>query len=254
MAQFPVAKLLPALALCISVLTLAATAALYAATADLAPVEQSQHRDENYSAARRHLRRSLAKVRPLIDRYGYWAAAGATLTESIGIPAPGQTLLLGSSIEAARGRMNIVALVAFVTIFAIVGNSLGYAIGWWGGHWVLGKLRINAERQRRLEELFARRGGTVVLLGRFIDGLRQLNGIVAGMMRMPWPTFTAYNIAGAVLWTGIWGLGPYYLGRRTYVFIAFYHHHRALVFLIGVTAILLLLGYAFRGRFLKTAA
>ena len=217
------------------------TAPVYPDASNSTPSLQSApNRDENRGAAARHLRRSLTRVRPLVDRYGYWAAAGAILIEGIGIPAPGQTLLLASSVEAGRGRMNVVALILVVAFAAVIGNSIGYVIGRWGGRYVLGKFRLNPERQQRLETLFERRGATVVLLGRFVDGLRQLNGIVAGMMRMPWPRFTTFNIVGALLWTGIWGLGPYYLGRRTYLFIAFYHHHRGLVFLIGVIAILLL--------------
>jgi membrane protein DedA with SNARE-associated domain len=150
--------------------------------------------------------------------------------------------------------MNIAVLVSVVAVFAAVGNSIGYAIGRWGGRYVLNKFRINPERQRRIEELFARRGGTVVLLGRFVDGLRQLNGIVAGTMGMPWPRFTAFNIAGALLWTAVWGFGPYYLGRRTYMFIAFYHHHRGFVFAGGVVALVALLAFAFRDRILKPSS
>ena len=241
------------LAALLVVFTAALTPGVYGQVTDSRPAaEPSSNADSNHVRVR-HLRTSLRRVRPLIDRYGYWAAAVGILIEGIGIPAPGQTLLLASSIEASRGRMNIAAVFSFVTVFAIIGNSIGYAIGRWTGRHVLGKFRINPERQRRLEELFDRRGGTVVLLGRFVDGLRQLNGIVAGIMRMPWPRFTAFNVAGALLWTGIWTFGPYYLGRRAYLFVAFYHHHRLLVFLIGITAIVLLLGYAFRGRLLKTA-
>jgi membrane protein DedA with SNARE-associated domain len=51
----------------------------------------------------------------------------------------------------------------------------------------------------------------LVLFGRFFDGPRQLNGIAAGILEMHWVRFTLFNLAGAALWVGLWGLGVYYL-------------------------------------------
>jgi membrane protein DedA with SNARE-associated domain len=53
----------------------------------------------------------------------------------------------------------------------------------------------------------------LVLVARFLDGLRQLNGMVAGMLAMPWRVFTGFNLLGALLWTGVWGLGTYWLDK-----------------------------------------
>ena len=213
-----------------------------------APAGQNASADSEIdrSPAARHFRASLARVQPLLMRYGYWAATAATLAEGVGVPMPGQTLLVAGAVEAAKDRMNIAWLLFLVTASAILGNSLGYAIGYWGGRFVLNKLKVNRRRQQYLEELFKRRGGCVILFGRFVDGLRQLNGIVSGTMKMPWWSFTAYNIAGALLWTGAWGLGSYYLGRRIHFLAGFFHHHHALLFVMGLTALLALLIYLLR--------
>jgi membrane protein DedA with SNARE-associated domain len=191
----------------------------------------------------RRFERSLAEVEPLVARYGYGASVAAVTIEGVGIPAPGQTLLMASALEAAAGRMNIGLVLCLVTAAATVGNSLGYAIGRWGGRAVLEKLKVNRERQQHLEDLFRRRGGAVIVLGRFVDGLRQLNGIVAGILEMPWWTFTAYNVAGAMLWTGAWGLGTYYLGKDMHIFAAAFHRHRTLLFVLGVIAFAGLIAY-----------
>jgi len=82
-------------------------------------------------------------------------------------------------------------------------------------------------------------------LARFVDGLRQLNGIISGVMKMPWWTFTAYNVGGALLWTFAWGLGTYYLGRDIRFIAAFFHRHRAFLFALSVTTLLALLVYFF---------
>ncbi len=191
----------------------------------------------------RHFRGALARVQPLLMRYGYWAAVFAVMAEGVGVPMPGQTLLLAGGVEAAAGRMNIVWLLFLVTAAAVLGNSLGYGIGYWGGRFVLNKFKVNPQRQQQLEKLFMRRGGVVILFGRFVDGLRQLNGILSGTMKMPWWSFTSYNVAGALLWTATWGLGSYYLGRRIHFIAGFFHHHHGLLLLLGLIALLALLFY-----------
>jgi membrane protein DedA with SNARE-associated domain len=204
---------------------------------------------EHYrSATREDFKRSLAKVRPLLERYGYRAAFAAVMVEGVGIPTPGQTLLMASALEAAQGQMNIVLLLFLVTTAATLGNSIGYAMGRWGGRMVLDKLKVNSRRQQRLDDLVKRHGGLVILLARFLDGLRQLNGIVAGMMRMPWWTFTAYNVSGAILWTCAWGLGSYYLGRDVHVIAGFFHRHRWSLYVAGVIVFLAIVLYLLRLR------
>jgi membrane protein DedA with SNARE-associated domain len=213
-----------------------------------APGEASAAADHQQSAAVRRFERSLARVQPLLQRYGYGAAFAAVMVEGMGIPTPGQTLLMAGALEAAEGRMSIALLLILVTTAATVGNSIGYAIGRWGGRRALNKLNVNPQRQQRLDDLFKRRGGVVILLARFLDGLRQLNGIVAGVLQMPWWTFTAYNVAGAVLWTCSWGLGTYYLGRDIHFIAAFFHRHRPLLLVLGGVAFAALLVYLLRSR------
>ena len=203
---------------------------VYASAEDSTGVPQHQ-------TGLRGFERAIARVQPLIARYGYGAAALAAFVEGIGIPLPGQTLLIATALEAAMGRLSISLTLVIVTFAGTLGNSAGYAIGRWGGRTVLNKLQVNVGRQERLDAFFKRRGGLVILIARFIDGLRQLNGIVAGISRMPWWTFTAYNVAGAILWTFTWGLGAFYLGRDIHrIAGAAQRHHKALFF-IGAVAL-----------------
>jgi membrane protein DedA with SNARE-associated domain len=214
----------------------------------VAPGDESNPRSDFRSRAERRFERSLARVEPLLERYGYGASFVAVMVEGIGIPTPGQTLLIASAIEAARGRMNIVLLLFLVTTAATLGNSIGYAIGRWGGRALLLKFRVNPERQQRTEDFFKRRGGMAILFARFLDGLRQLNGIVAGILKMPWWRFTVYNIAGAILWTCSWGLGTYFLGRDMHSIAAFLHRHRPFLFVLSIAALASLVVYLLRYR------
>lgn len=204
--------------------------------------------DHGVDRARKRFERYLARAQPLLQRYGYSAVAVTVMAEGVGIPTPGQTLLLAGALEAAKGQLNIAWLLFLAIAAAIIGNSVGYAVGRWGGRAVLKKLKVNATRQQRFEDIFARRGGIVILVARFVDGLRQFNGIVAGMMHMPWWTFTAYNTAGAVLWSCVWGLGTYYLGRDIHVIADVFHRHRRLLYALSAAALIILLAALLRYR------
>ena len=125
-----------------------------------APSGASVPADHQQSAAVQRFERSLARVQPLLQRYGYGAAFAAVMAEGMGIPTPGQTLLMAGALEAAEGRMSIALLLILVTTAATLGNSVGYAIGRWGGRVALDKLKVNPQRQQHLDDLFKRRGGS----------------------------------------------------------------------------------------------
>jgi membrane protein DedA with SNARE-associated domain len=160
------------------------------------------------------LDQAVARVQPVLDRYGYLVVFLTILVEGVGIPAPGQTFLIAASLSAAHGNLSLVWVLISACLAAGLGNSLGYLLGRWGGRHLLARFKVRGDRLERLEEKFRRYGGGVVLVARFFDGLRQLNGIVAGMLAMPWKIFTGFNVLGAILWTGVWGLGAYFLDQE----------------------------------------
>lgn len=164
--------------------------------------------------AKRSLAHAIAEARPLLDRYGYAASFGAVMVEGMGIPAPGQTLLVASALDAAKGGLNIGSLLALTTLAAVLGNSIGYWLGRWGGKTLLDRIKVNPRHQQKMERFYNQYGGWVIVIGRFVDGLRQLNGMVAGILEMPWRRFMIFNVLGAVLWTSAWGLGTYLLERN----------------------------------------
>ena len=194
----------------------------------------------------RGLEKTLAKVQPLLDRYGYPAVFLAIMVEGIGLLAPGQTLLIAAALTAARGGLNIVWVLIVAGVAAIVGNTLGYLIGRLGGRPLLHKIKVNERHLQKMEGYFTRYGGGLVLIARFFDGLRQLNGIVAGMLKMPWQVFTTFNILGAVLWTGVWGLGAYLLKKKIAIFHLTFRKMEPWVAAVCVLSFLALLIYLLR--------
>ncbi|SDT71892.1 DedA family protein [Actinoplanes derwentensis] len=172
----------------------------------------------------------LHSVAPILDRWGYLAIGGVIVVESFGVPAPGQTIMVAGSIYAGYGRMNIflVALISFAT--AVIGDNIGYWIGLRGGRRIVhrwGKyIFVTPARLAKAEEFFARRGNRIIVVARFIDGLRQLNGVIAGITRMPWRTFLLYNAIGAALWVGFWCTLAYFLGSNLVMIMGQVHKYQ----------------------------
>jgi membrane protein DedA with SNARE-associated domain len=125
--------------------------------------------------------------------------------ESMGIPLPGETILVIAAVAAGAGKLVAwqVALVAWAG--AVIGDNIGYGLGHHYGErfWSLPGIRRHATRERvdRVEGFFARRRGwVVVFVARFIAILRIFAGPVAGISRMRWPSFFLANAGGAAAW------------------------------------------------------
>jgi membrane protein DedA with SNARE-associated domain len=180
-------------------------------------------------------------VAPILDRWGYLAVAGVIGVESFGVPAPGQTIMVAAAIYAGAGRLNIFAVAGIAFVAAVLGDNIGYWIGIRGGRRIVhrwGKyIFVTPERLARAERFFARRGNRIVVVARFIDGLRQLNGVIAGITKMPWRTFLIYNAIGAALWVGFWTTVSYLLG--THIVEVVEHAHRYKWWAVAIVVIAL---------------
>jgi membrane protein DedA with SNARE-associated domain len=163
----------------------------------------------------------LASLAPVLNQYGYLAVGGLIMLEDFGIPLPGETILIAAAVYAGAGRLNIVIVGLVAVLAAVIGDNIGYLIGHFGGRALVlryGKyVLLTSERLDKAEGFFARNGGKVVVFARFIEGLRQANGIVAGTVRMPWRRFLAFNALGAVLWVGVWASAGYLAGNHIQV-------------------------------------
>ncbi|MGH8224765.1 MAG: DedA family protein [Gammaproteobacteria bacterium] len=158
-----------------------------------------------------------AHITPYLQQYGYPILFAIVLVESFGIPAPGQTLIITAALLAATGHLNLWAVLITAFAAAVLGDSIGYMLGRRGGRRLLlrygGWVGLNRHRFRRLNKHFGRYGGWFVTFARFFDVLRQINGILAGTVDMPFYRFLLFNAIGAALWVSLWGFGSYYLGR-----------------------------------------
>jgi membrane protein DedA with SNARE-associated domain len=186
----------------------------------------------------------------LATRYGYLGVAATVFVEGFGVPAPGETAIIAGAGAAGHGRLNVVAVAMVAFAAAVCGDSLGYLIGRTGGRRLVlrwGRLvRLTPERFARVEAFMGRHGPKVVAGARFVEGLRQLNGIVAGATGMPWPRFVLFNAAGAALWVSMWSTLGYVAGDHWQAITAVVHRYEPYVVAVLVAAGLALLWWRLR--------
>jgi membrane protein DedA with SNARE-associated domain len=150
-----------------------------------------------------------ATLAPLLDHYGYLAVAALLFLENLGAPiVPGETMLVAGAIYAGTGRLNVVALGVVAVVASVAGGLGGWVIGRFGGRALALRygryVFLTPARLDKAEAFFTSRGAIVITFARFFEGLRQANGIIAGITEMPWARFLLFNGLGAVLWVGVW--------------------------------------------------
>lgn len=159
---------------------------------------------------------SLLNVDHLVEVAGYPLLFVLVMSESGGVPIPGETALITAAVLASRGKLQIEWVIALAATGAIVGDNIGYLIGRKGGRWLLERPgRFHRQRREVLrigEPFFERHGPKAVFFGRFVLGLRVWASWLAGATRMHWRSFVLWNALGGICWaTGI-GLLAYFLG------------------------------------------
>jgi membrane protein DedA with SNARE-associated domain len=153
----------------------------------------------------------------LLSQYGYAAVLLFVMIESLGVPFPGETMVITGALYAGVTHNLVVWVIwAAAAAGAIVGDNIGFAIGHWGGYRLLrrygSKVRLDEAKLKVGRLVFDRHGGKVVFFGRFISILRTYAAFLAGTNRMSYWRFFAFNAAGGIVWSGIYALGFYYAG------------------------------------------
>ncbi|MFF3975179.1 DedA family protein [Streptomyces sp. NPDC001828] len=139
--------------------------------------------------------------------------------ESLGIPLPGEIVLVSSALLASQqGHINPLVLGACATAGAVIGDSIGYAIGRKGGRPLLAWLgrkfpkHFSEGHVAMAERSFQKWGMWAVFFGRFIALLRIFAGPLAGVLHMPYWKFLIANVLGGICWAGGTTAVIYYLG------------------------------------------
>jgi membrane-associated protein len=148
---------------------------------------------------------------------GYAAVFALIAVETMGVPVPAETALIAAALLANHGEMDIGTLIVLASAAAILGDNVGFAIGRrYGRRLFLFRGPLLHHRRKLLEHgepFFAKHGPKAVFLGRWVSGLRIASAWLAGMNRMPWPTFLFWNALGGIAWATSVSLSIYFLGH-----------------------------------------
>lgn len=159
-------------------------------------------------------------VEPAFISVGYLIIAAAVLMERsvfVGLLVPGDLILALGGVYAAQHKMDLVGVIIVGILAAIVGESLGFWLGRRWGHRLLSKIPILKRLAGQLadaETYFRRHGGKTVFIGRYATAIGAFVPFTAGMGRMSYRRFLAFDVPAIVIWaTGISIFG-YFFGRN----------------------------------------
>jgi len=151
---------------------------------------------------------------------GYLLIGTAVLLERsilIGLVIPGDVILAIGGIQAARGEASLAIVIALGIGAAIVGESAGYWLGRRFGRTIIGKIPVVRGLGRKIDEverLFDRHGGKTVVIGRYATAAGAFVPFVAGMGRMRYPRFVAFDVPSVIVWGVAITLVGFFLGEN----------------------------------------
>lgn len=162
----------------------------------------------------------------LFATYGTWVYAIVFLivfceTGLVVTPfLPGDSMLFALGAFAAQGSLDIVVLGIGLTVAAIAGDSVNYALGKLFGQRLLENPKQKLFKRSHYEKahgFYAKYGGKAIILSRFVPIVRTFAPFVAGVAKMDYKKFLAYNVIGGIVWVVLFLLGGYWLGTLPWV-------------------------------------
>lgn len=153
----------------------------------------------------------------LFGRFGYAALFVGVFLENLGIPIPGETVLLAAGFFCKQGTLRLGFVIPLAIAAAIFGDNFGYWIGRKGGRRFVEKrgkyIGLSPKRLANVEKYFREHGARTIFFARFISGLRVVAALAAGVTHVPWSRFLLFNAAGAVAWGTAIALLGYLFGQ-----------------------------------------
>ncbi|ESA35365.1 membrane protein [Leptolyngbya sp. Heron Island J] len=160
---------------------------------------------------------SLETIEALAQDYGYWAIFFGIMLENMGLPLPGETVTLVGGFLAGSEELLYRWVLSSAIAGAVLGDSMGYWIGFYGGWPLLLKLgslfRIDEAALVNIREQFSQNADKAVIFGRFVALLRIFAGPLAGIAQMPYWKFLLCNLLGASLWGTAMVTLAFFVGR-----------------------------------------
>jgi membrane-associated protein len=179
----------------------------------------------------------------LIRWGGYAVLVAIVFTETgllIGCFLPGDSLLITAGLVAASGALDLWLLMFLLSAAAIIGDQVGYAIGYRVGPVLFTReksLLFNPGHVERTREFYERHGAKTIVIARFVPIIRTFAPVVAGVAQMQYRKFVFYNVAGGLGWVISMTSAGYLLGRAIPDIGSYVHVVVAIVIVLSVLPI-----------------
>jgi membrane protein DedA with SNARE-associated domain len=158
------------------------------------------------------------EITHLIHEFGLIAVFLAAGLQAVGLPVPGGTALVIAGVDAStKHGLPLGGVIAAGALGALLGGTVGFALGRWRGETVLvrvgGVFRQKPSRVQELRGQFQRHAIAPLFIARFVTGLRNVAGLVAGASAVPLGRFLAVSAAAALAWASLTTLEYYFAGH-----------------------------------------
>jgi membrane-associated protein len=166
----------------------------------------------------------------------------------VGFFLPGDSLLITAGLFAARGNLPIGMMLVALSAAAIIGQGVGYWIGYKAGPPLFSRPNswlFKQEHLQKAQAFYEKHGGMTIVLARFMPIVRTFVPVVAGVARMPYHTFMLYNIVGGIAWVFSMCLIGYFLGGHI---PGIERHIDKVIAVVIFLSILPMLVHAYKGR------
>ncbi len=160
---------------------------------------------------------NLDTLQELARLYGYWAVFVGIAIENMGIPLPGETIVIVGGFLSGSGELNYWLVLSSAIAGAVLGDNFGYWVGRFGGWQLLVKIgrifRIQEQQLEQAKDRYSKNAVQAVFFGRFITLLRIFAGPLAGITQMPYKQFLLCNFGGAAVWATTIVSIAFFLGK-----------------------------------------
>jgi membrane protein DedA with SNARE-associated domain len=193
----------------------------------------------------------LHSLLPHMPHYGYVLVFIVAFLNNLGVPLPGETILLGAGFALGKTADSLWQPMVAGTAACFLGGIGAFLAGRQLGHSGLGKihwLHLTPDRMKWPERLFKRHGDKTVFIARFIFLFPPVVvNLLAGMSKMPWRVFLFYNFTGSAAYATTYTLIGYFFGKKWKLIEAWLGPTALYLILAGIA--LIVLGVIFRKSF-----
>jgi membrane protein DedA with SNARE-associated domain len=160
---------------------------------------------------------SLDALQELAHHYGYWTVFVGIALENMGIPLPGETIVIVGGYLAGSDELDYWWVLVSAIAGAVLGDNFGYWVGRFGGWELLVKIgrifRLQEQQLEQAKDRYNKNAVQAVFWGRFVTLLRIFAGPLAGITRMPYKQFLLCNLGGAAVWSTTIVTIAFFLGK-----------------------------------------